>query len=73
MFLINLFSIIYYEDRKMFKILVKDLNAMKDWEVYLFSLLLPFETKGTITVLETNEIYYYKTQKIKDGYVIVTY
>ena len=57
----------------MFKILVKDLNAMKDWEVYLFSLLLLFETKGTLTVLETNEIYYYKTQKIKDGYVIVTY
>ena len=57
----------------MFKILVKDLNAMKDWEVYLFSLLLQFETKGTLTVLETNEIYYYKTQKIKDGYVIVTY
>ena len=57
----------------MFKILVKDLNAMKDWEGYLFSLLLPFETKGTLTVLETNEIYYYKTQKIKDGYVIVTY
>ena len=56
----------------MFEIIVDTLEEMKNWEMYMFSLTLPFATKGSIYVRENSCIYFYRTEKIKNGFTLIT-
>ena len=56
----------------MFEIIVDTLEEMKNWEMYMFSLTLPFATKGSIYVRENSCTYYYRTEKIKNGFILIT-
>ena len=56
----------------MFEIIVDTLEEMKNWEMYIFTLTLPFETKSSIYVRENNCTYFYRTEKIKNGFILIT-
>ena len=56
----------------MFEIIVDTLEEMKNWEMYIFTLTLPFEATGSIYVRENNCTYYYRTEKIKNGFILIT-
>ena len=56
----------------MFEIIVDTLEEMKNWEMYIFTLTLPFETKGSMYVRENNCTYFYRTEKIKNGFTLIT-
>ena len=38
----------------MFEIIVDTLEEMKNWEMYMFTLTLPFKAKGSMYVRENN-------------------
>lgn len=56
----------------MFEIVVDTLEEMKNWEMYLFTLIMPFETKGSMYVRENGNTYYYRTEKNKNGFILIT-
>ena len=56
----------------MFEIIVDTLEEMKNWEMYMFSLTLPFEAKGSIYVRENSCTYFYRTEKIENGFILIT-
>lgn len=56
----------------MFEIIVDTLEEMKNWEMYIFTLTLPFEAKGNIYVRENSCTYFYRTEKIKNGFILIT-
>lgn len=56
----------------MFEIIVDTLEEMKNWEMYMFSLTLPFAAKGSIYVRENSCTYFYRTEKIKNGFILIT-
>lgn len=56
----------------MFEIMVDTLEEMKNWEMYIFTLTLPFEAKGSIYVRENRCTYFYRTEKIENGFTLIT-